>query len=205
MLLKKGAMFGLDARIALAIFGALSVISGAALYSAIQHSRVVAIVTTMNEFGKAYEQYVLDTGQGLPANAGHITDVSAQELVDNSANATGWNGPYLPYSKIGSVSLAINSSSVQYGYFQRAGIEAWNATNGSNMSVPCDGTRVCYTWVSFRIDDGKSNKTILKALDDYVDKADGFNVGRLRYTEDPLPDQNYVRYLVGPSIRKTQS
>lgn len=32
--MKKGAMFGLDARIALAIFGALSVISGAALYSA---------------------------------------------------------------------------------------------------------------------------------------------------------------------------
>ena len=37
--LKKGAMFGLDARIALAIFGALSVISGAALYSAIKESK----------------------------------------------------------------------------------------------------------------------------------------------------------------------
>ena len=36
---KKAAMFGLDARIALAIFGALSVISGAALYSAIQQLR----------------------------------------------------------------------------------------------------------------------------------------------------------------------
>ena len=33
---KRGAMFGLDARIALAIFGALLVISSAALYSAIQ-------------------------------------------------------------------------------------------------------------------------------------------------------------------------
>tara|TARA_Y100001960_G_scaffold323342_1_gene401616 strand:- start:381 stop:521 length:141 start_codon:yes stop_codon:yes gene_type:complete len=36
----KGAMFGLDARIALAIFGALSVISSAALYSAIQEADV---------------------------------------------------------------------------------------------------------------------------------------------------------------------
>lgn len=41
----KGAMFGLDARIALAIFGALSVISGAALYSAIQESSTVKITT----------------------------------------------------------------------------------------------------------------------------------------------------------------
>jgi hypothetical protein len=32
MIYKKGAMFGLDARIALAIFGALSVISGVASY-----------------------------------------------------------------------------------------------------------------------------------------------------------------------------
>ena len=39
-MLNKGAMFGLDARIALAIFGALSVISGAALYSTIQEADV---------------------------------------------------------------------------------------------------------------------------------------------------------------------
>lgn len=39
---KKSAMFGLDARIALAIFGALSVITGAALYSAINKANVIA-------------------------------------------------------------------------------------------------------------------------------------------------------------------
>tara|TARA_Y100001960_G_scaffold319101_1_gene389950 strand:- start:3597 stop:3728 length:132 start_codon:yes stop_codon:yes gene_type:complete len=39
ILTKKAAMFGLDARIALAIFGALSVISGAVLYSAIQDAK----------------------------------------------------------------------------------------------------------------------------------------------------------------------
>ena len=44
--LKKGAMFGLDARISLAIFGALSVISGAALYSAIQDSKSVSQVAS---------------------------------------------------------------------------------------------------------------------------------------------------------------
>ena len=54
MINKKGAIFGLDARIALTIFGALSVISGAALYSAIQESKVVALYTEFQEIGKAY-------------------------------------------------------------------------------------------------------------------------------------------------------
>ncbi len=48
-------MFGLDARIALAIFRALSVISGAALYSAIQQSKVIAMVNQFEEIAKAYE------------------------------------------------------------------------------------------------------------------------------------------------------
>jgi hypothetical protein len=43
--MKKGAMFGLDARIALAIFGALSVISGASLYSEIKLKIVIKNVT----------------------------------------------------------------------------------------------------------------------------------------------------------------
>lgn len=41
--MKKGAIFGLDARIALAILGALYVISGAALYSAIQESKTTKL------------------------------------------------------------------------------------------------------------------------------------------------------------------
>tara|TARA_Y100000590_G_scaffold312511_1_gene353198 strand:- start:819 stop:1040 length:222 start_codon:yes stop_codon:yes gene_type:complete len=68
MKLNKGAMFGLDARIALAIFGALSVISGAALYSAIQEARVTQLITSLNEIGKAYEAYILDTGAEIEKN-----------------------------------------------------------------------------------------------------------------------------------------
>ena len=58
-------MFGLDARIALAIFGALSVISGAALYSAIQQAKVTETVTELDNISKAWAQYYLDTGEVL--------------------------------------------------------------------------------------------------------------------------------------------
>ncbi|HAG52695.1 MAG TPA: hypothetical protein DCL21_02800 [Alphaproteobacteria bacterium] len=63
---QKGAMFGLDARIALAIFGALSVISGAALYSAIQNAKAISLLTELQEVGKATESYYLDTGSYPP-------------------------------------------------------------------------------------------------------------------------------------------
>ena len=90
----KGAMFGLDARIALAIFGALSVISGAALYSAIQQAKATAYLTEMNEVIKAYESYYLDTGSQLPAK--DATWLKVRDLIENNGVA-GWNGPYLPY------------------------------------------------------------------------------------------------------------
>jgi hypothetical protein len=97
---KKGAMFGLDARIALAIFGALSVISGAALYSAIEESKLVKLRTSFSEWAKATEAYMLDEGADLPfiPAANYTSDVTS--LVTKPASATNWNGPYLNYEPI---------------------------------------------------------------------------------------------------------
>ena len=71
MTYKKGAMFGLDARIALAIFGALSVISGAALYSAIQSAKAEQYRQYFVELVKASEAYYLDTGSQLSFDVLH--------------------------------------------------------------------------------------------------------------------------------------
>jgi len=96
---KKGAMFGLDARIALAIFGALSVISGAALYSAIQDARVTAIVTELDEIGKAVTAYYLDTGVYPASKVGgdNATLLDGDALIAKPGTLTGWQGPYLPH------------------------------------------------------------------------------------------------------------
>ena len=97
MNLNKGAMFGLDARIALAIFGALSVISGAALYSAIQESKAVALLSDMNEFSKAVESYFLDTGVYPPSDAA-TSNLNISGLTENNG-VSGWNGPYISYEE----------------------------------------------------------------------------------------------------------
>jgi type II secretory pathway pseudopilin PulG len=204
MIYKKGAMFGLDARIALAIFGALSVISGAALYSAIQQSKVISTVAMLNEFAKAYEQYVLDTGEGLPANSGHAYDTSGHQLVDNALNVNNWKGPYLPFETIGLSSLVVNTGSVQYGYFLRAGIEDWDSSTGLPTNATCDGSRICHAWVSFKMQEDQGSKDLMKKIDEYVDNGDGPEVGKVRYTTSALLENSYVRFLIGPSIRKTQ-
>ena len=90
--MQKGAMFGLDARIALVIFGALSVISGAALFSTIKTAKATKYVVELQEFSRAVEAYMLDTGQDLPKVDTRPYMIDAKELL--TSTASGWRGPY---------------------------------------------------------------------------------------------------------------
>ena len=97
MFFRKGAMFGLDARIALSIFGALSVISGASLYSAITESKAVSMLYDLREIGKALESYYLDVGE--TPKLVNARDIKMLQLVENNSAVSNWRGPYLGYSK----------------------------------------------------------------------------------------------------------
>ena len=108
---KKGAMFGLDARIALAIFGALSVISGAALYSAIQEAQVTQKIAQIKEVEKAVEQYILDTGSMIPFSTTFGgADLSPYALIEEPSGVTGWKGPYLNFEKHPTTDYLINNN-----------------------------------------------------------------------------------------------
>lgn len=91
--MKKGAMFGLDARIALAIFGALSVITGAALFRAIQDTKMTAMYENLVEIEKAFEAYYLDTG----VKGKHDTSIYKIGVLQKNLTVpvVGWKGPYL--------------------------------------------------------------------------------------------------------------
>jgi hypothetical protein len=85
---QKGAMFGLDARIALAIFGGLSVIAGAAVFGAISETKVTALITEFDNFSKGYINHALDTGTDTTT----VADMWTKPATPN------WNGPYLTIS-----------------------------------------------------------------------------------------------------------
>jgi Tfp pilus assembly protein PilE len=148
MINKKAAMFGLDARIALAIFGALSVISGAALYSAIQNSKVVGLVAQISEINKAFEQYYLDTGVTPPKSTGIYYRLRINNLSENIDNISGWNGPYLQ-NKITTQFELYHYPYKSMQLFVRSKNDPWGGIDGVDTPLPqsCSGSsEPCVVW-----------------------------------------------------------
>jgi hypothetical protein len=173
--IKKGAMFGLDARIALAIFGALSVISGAALYSAIQDSKVTAIVTEMDNVGKATTAYYLDTGIYPAAEAGSAKNtLDARQLTASSQS--GWQGPYMSFEDGATARMLdhpIYEEVALFGLIDAAWDDATVA--GSKCLTTTSGTCsvfVCYSGIA---------NDMQSALDVKVDGVDDADAGSFRY------------------------
>lgn len=176
---KKAAMFGLDARIALAIFGALSVISGAALYSAIQEAKVTSIITDMNELGKAVDAYQLDVGS-LPVfdviTAPHYMNLYS--LVNDTVQ--GWKGPYINLEQYGEIGKdALNLSYKEYNYIgvRRLETSIWGDGLGVNFcddtSAEC-GLYIVLAWLP---------KAIADEIDKRMDGSLDATVGKVRQTK----------------------
>jgi len=185
---KKAAMFGLDARIALAIFAALSVITGATLFKVMEQVKAKAMLTEMQNVGKAWEQYLLDTGSDLPVMATdpNLLHRETVELIDDTV--LGWKGPYLssPYKKDTSEptlflehpkygrTTAPAVSKLPWGYGHTD--FAW-----THADVKCNDTTIlCYTAVQFSSKGPYSEKVL---IDKMVDGGDGAYSGNFRWYE----------------------
>tara|TARA_Y100001960_G_C14673437_1_gene827280 strand:- start:739 stop:1341 length:603 start_codon:yes stop_codon:yes gene_type:complete len=198
MKLNKAAMFGLDARIALAIFGALSVISGAALYSAIKSAKVVSFHNQLEEISKAYEQYYLDTGSHLPYRAG-ISDATllAADLVEDNS-VSGWNGPYINATRndvhyltlptaFGTTSLFIYQCTDTFG------------GDFSNVACPaCNGATPCSVWIKSGGSTFGSDNAL--NLDEQIDGGDGIDAGKFRvqYADAAVSNNVRIFYKIMP-------
>ena len=171
-------MFGLDARIALAIFGALSVISGAALYSAIQQSKVVAIVTELSELGKAWESFYLDTGVNLSQeetdnSLDNFYMLDTSELVDGSS-INGWKGPYLAYEANDFYLYHPQYKNIHMGLLTDE--NTWG-DDKEWKDGKCTAGKSCFVWSYFN---GISSSSIIAGIDQYVDGGDGLKSGNFR-------------------------
>jgi hypothetical protein len=195
MIIKKGAMFGLDARIALAIFGALSVISGAALYSAITTAKGTAVLAEMNEVGKAWEQHFLDTGRDLPArDASHLDYRKTAPLVED-IGFTGWNGPYLNYEPDGSSIMAVSSNYGSIGIYSLKD-DGLLGSGTSWVNAKCTDDKDCFLWINFS---GISD-SITQSIDNLVDGNDGKSAGSFRWVVvgDSYDNRVYLKYTSNP-------
>lgn len=165
MIFKKAAMFGLDARIALAIFGALSVISGASLYSAIQKAKVTAMIVDAQELGKAAEQYLLDTGSYIPKSVDYPgSSLHSNALLTNTESLSGWNGPYIgyemcPYCGSDYFDYPILDEEIYIGYYKQGD---W----ADYSDRTCGSGDVCSLYVVF---DGVPSDSLVYALEQEID------------------------------------
>lgn len=173
--INKGAMFGLDARIALAIFGALSVISGAALFSAIKNAKVTALITELEEIGKAYDQYYFDTGS-VPEISQADRFINTDKLILKPTPAVNnWKGPYLPYSDYPGSSTHV----MKHPRYNMVYIAEMENVGGADQII-CAGTNPCYIWSginSVPID-------LIIEVDKLIDGGDGKNDGNIRYSQN---------------------
>ena len=187
---KKGAMFGLDARIALAIFGALSVISGAALYSAIQSSKATAMLAEMREISKAWEQYLLDTSSIVSDSTGSLLKI--KELVSNISSVNGWNGPYLSYVATSDYVLD-HPTYRDIHLFQALDTENWGDAitwTAAGANEEClSGESNCHVWL--QITNVPEIQTA-KAIDELVDGGDGFSKGNFRVVTSQSSPNYYI-------------
>jgi len=193
MQIKKGAMFGLDARIALAIFGALSVISGAALYSAIKEAKSTAFMVEMQEVAKAYEQYYLDTRSHIASvdntsNPGRYLKESANLVSDPTIK--GWSGPYLPYE---ADTYYLNHP--KYTNLHIAILSDNDATWGETtpwVNGYCTTGKSCALYVMVN---GVTDETMLKSVDSKVDGSADSTLGSFKYTQYTVPANSFSAML----------
>lgn len=166
---QRGAMFGLDARIALAIFGLLSVVAGGTAINVLSGAAVTALVTEFGNIKKAYQEFHLATGD-------HSTRF--KDLIDNESGIPGWAGPYLDLT---------SDRSRQHGIYSLA--EGRQDVPGV-PPVECAGGGVCSVWLKLtRVKD-----SLAAEADKSVDGEAGANAGsfRIEYTPGGTDDVYFI-------------
>jgi len=135
---QKGAMFGLDARISMLIFGILSGIAGVGITMTTKDVTAGALTEELNQYAKAIEgihkDLKLDLHTALNSTGTGAADQDAIiALYDNSVltNSARWLGPYVRTHK---------TKHSQYG-------EMLLSKKKADHTVDCDATDLCYIWL----------------------------------------------------------
>lgn len=190
---RRAAMFGLDARIALAIFGTLSVITGATMLKTVREAKVRAEIEQLQQLSKAVQAYMLDVGVDFPQRTGQ--DITYHERrIEDLLNSTqiGWKGPYIG-GEVTAEDHYINLNGIKHWLYLQANEDWGGATNGTGK-LCSSSVEKCYYWIKvytrhlFLL----SNEAYALQMDQLIDGGDGDSKGNLRIhwydgdLEDPI-------------------
>ncbi len=169
---QRGALFGLDARIALAIFGILSVVAGVSIVTSIDGTRGQVLADELAQTSQALESFHHDLKTDIFLTLTTPTEKAAfQSLYDNSVIMESdnlkarWNGPYVK-----------SSSNIHPRY---GAITLTKA--GPVHTSPCTPTEICYLYVVYsnvKADIATKANEVL----DGTEENDAPNEGRLQWS-----------------------
>tara|TARA_Y100001960_G_scaffold333808_1_gene441148 strand:- start:8124 stop:8726 length:603 start_codon:yes stop_codon:yes gene_type:complete len=180
--IKKAAMFGLDARIALAIFALVSVISVSVIHSALEESATEKLIYEAKEIEKAISAYEIDTDSELPILTTGIYDL--REI--KSSAKPGWKNEYLNYRSATGTNAERYLIHGDVGKFLifRANDRAATDVDDNPFNSCADAAKVCYDWIMFESSsEGSVPDTYMYLLDKLIDNSDGYLTGRIQQFE----------------------
>jgi hypothetical protein len=182
-----GAMFGLDARLAMVIFAALSVVVGFIGFSRIDTAREARLIREINAMDDALRAYQADMGTFFSftlKNADGLTDLEAlwnKEKVKLGFQPH-WNGPYLHEE---------TRNHKIYG--------TWSTFYApANREDLCTGQSNCYVWIRLTNIPAEVWASVNQVVDEaYGDRPEDpglqINQGRVQADTDLDPRQLFYR------------
>lgn len=184
-ILKRGAMFGLDARVALAIMGTLTIIAGVNVIGATQNAKMSKAVFEGKEIITAIKQYEFDVQDKMAIHSNNAV-LLIKELTISAK--TGWEGPYTSADLPIGINQDIYLRSPMLGRFSVLKTKDRGATSTSQTPYnACVSTEPCYLWILY--DDPTEilkNKASFAKLDQQLDSGDGFLTGRVQKFNNAL-------------------
>ena len=182
---QRGAMFGLDARIALAIFAGLSIIAGMAVVSTVRKTDVTSLTSEFDNISKGYLNFAFDTGVDIPVASSADGQGGFTNLYTDADSTLNWKGPYITRStfkhpKYGNYSLILGSIDASWDPTSPASTGSIPGVWLDLSSVPCE---------------------IAGNLDTQIDGSASGSDGNLRYDDTCSSGDNVtVAYLLSRTV-----
>lgn len=180
---QRGALFGMDARISLAIFGAMAIVAGAYTANNIYATKAQGFSKELSEVTEAIEAIHNDLGEDLHSSLESVSDENAYvALYDNVRIKPGrlrgrWLGPYLQTA---------TSTHKNFGEIRvtKAGEEA---------KKDCVAGHICYLWITYDNVPMGVLESLNKTFDGH-DEVGAEAMGRVQW-HDGYEDNRYVLWF----------
>ncbi|PPR08797.1 MAG: hypothetical protein CFH44_00700 [Proteobacteria bacterium] len=146
--MKKGAMFGLDARITLTIFAALGLIAFTNFYFVSRQATATQYYSEADAVGQALKNFKLDTNYQLSVNTNpyyyNIAELITLTQDANKPYTKKYKGPYLDYKTTADDYIIENpNNGLQISLVSRS---LTNFASGNSENTKCSGDN-CFIFI----------------------------------------------------------